>query len=301
MDQLQAYCDWKGYQSVQELGQEAILDFRREWENERAGYKMGKVLNDKPRWRKMSVATCKRSAKTLRHFFKFAILRRWITENPTTVLRFPRVSASKSKEEVKYLTPAQMTDLLWAVEKAEKMTNENKHRLKTLILLMRWTGLRLSDAVTVTTDMISGDVLCMETKKASTKVQIPLPAELVEALSKMAPYDGGHYFWNRRTEGSNPSTPAGNYTAALISVFDRAGVERNYKLSHRLRNTFAVDLLTKGVPLETVSIMLGHRSVQTTERYYADFTADYMARAESLVRKAWTLKAGERIDWTVTK
>jgi len=38
------------------------------------------------------------------------------------------------------------------------MAQENKHRLKALILLMRWTGLRLSDAVRVTVAMISGDV-----------------------------------------------------------------------------------------------------------------------------------------------
>jgi integrase len=192
-----------------------------------------------------------------------------------------------------------MTDILWAVDKSERMTVDNKHRLKTLILLMRWTGLRLSDAVRVTADMIDGDVLYMETQKASTKVQIPLPAEVVHALSIMTPYEGGYYFWKRRTEGSDANTPVSNYTGALINVFERAGIKRNHKLSHRFRNTFAVDLLTKGVPLETVSIMLGHQSVQTTERYYADFTAGYMDRAELLVRQAWTLEPGQKINWTV--
>jgi integrase/recombinase XerD len=299
MDQLQAYCNWKRLEFIQDFDQDAVLDFRREWENERAGYKMGELPNGKPRWRKMSVPTCKRSAKTLKYFFAFAILRKWVGENPTVVLRFPKASVTKTKEDVKYLNSDQMTDILWAVDKAERMTNENKHRLRTLILLMRWTGLRLSDAVRVTAGMIAGDVLFIETKKASTKVQIPLPSHLVAALSRMTVYDGGYYFWNRRSEGSDPKTPVSNYTTALISVFDRAGIERNNKLSHRFRNTFAVDLLTKGVPLETVSIMLGHQSVQTTERYYADFTSDYMQRAESLVRQAWALNDGERLGWTV--
>jgi hypothetical protein len=40
-------------------------------------------------------------------------------------------------------------------------------------------------------------------------------------------------------------------------------------VSHRLRDTFAVDLLAKGVPLEHVSKLLGHKSVLTTERHYA--------------------------------
>jgi site-specific recombinase XerD len=33
-------------------------------------------------------------------------------------------------------------------------------------------------------------------------------------------------------------------------------------LSHRLRDTFAVDLLEKGVPLEEVSKLLGHESIR---------------------------------------
>jgi site-specific recombinase XerD len=36
-------------------------------------------------------------------------------------------------------------------------------------------------------------------------------------------------------------------------------------LSHRLHDTFAVDLLEKGVPLEEVSKLLGHESIKTTE------------------------------------
>ena len=40
-------------------------------------------------------------------------------------------------------------------------------------------------------------------------------------------------------------------------------------VSHRLRDTFAVDLLTKGVPLEEVSKLLGHESIKTTERSYS--------------------------------
>ena len=52
----------------------------------------------------------------------------------------------------------QISDVLCAVDKAARMAQENKHRLKALILLMRWTGLRLSDAVRVTVAMISGDV-----------------------------------------------------------------------------------------------------------------------------------------------
>jgi integrase len=44
--------------------------------------------------------------------------------------------------------------------------------------------------------------------------------------------------------------------------------------SHRLRDTFSVALLEKGVPLETVSILLGHTSIKTTEKHYAPSLID---------------------------
>ncbi|WP_348269678.1 tyrosine-type recombinase/integrase [Edaphobacter paludis] len=39
--------------------------------------------------------------------------------------------------------------------------------------------------------------------------------------------------------------------------------------SHRLRDTFSVSLLEKSVSLQTVSMLLGHKSIKTTEKHYA--------------------------------
>ena len=38
--------------------------------------------------------------------------------------------------------------------------------------------------------------------------------------------------------------------------------------AHRFRDAFAVRLLQAGVPMERVSLLLGHRSIKVTERYY---------------------------------
>ena len=82
-----------------------------------------------------------------------------------------------------------------------------------------------------------------------------------------------------------------------IREFAKADVATDvHHVSHALRNTFAVHLLEKGLPLETVSLMLGHQSVTTTERYYADFSKGYMDRAESNVRKVWAQAEGETLS-----
>jgi integrase/recombinase XerD len=295
MDQLQAYADWKGIERLAELNQDAVIEFRRTWEDPAAGYKQSVERTEgKPRWRGQSISTCRRNAKTLRYFFVRGIARKWITENPASVLRFPKEHGAKTKEEVKYLTPDQFNDLLAECDGFDRMTDYNKQRIKALILTMRFTGLRISDAVVLRTDSIVKDVLQVRTKKASVCVQIALHPNLATALAELEPYEGGYYFWNRRKDGAKASTPQGNFAVQLAELFRRACIETDvHHVSHMLRNTFAVDLLAKGLPLETVSLMLGHQSVLTTERYYADFSRGYMDRAEARLRQVWQLKDGE--------
>ena len=58
-------------------------------------------------------------------------------------------------------------------------------------------------------------------------------------------------------------------------------------LSHRLRDTFAVDLLQKGIPMEEVSKLLGHESIKATERSYAKWVKERQDRLDALVTDSW--------------
>jgi site-specific recombinase XerD len=117
-------------------------------------------------------------------------------------------------------------------------------------------------------------------------------------LDKLPPYDGGFYFWSGNANEVNIKFAQHNYGKAISDLFELAGVkeENVHSVSHRFRNTFAVHLLSKGVPLETVSLMLGHQNISTTENYYADFATGYMDRAENMIRKVWTLKEDESLQ-----
>jgi len=77
-------------------------------------------------------------------------------------------------------------------------------------------------------------------------------------------------------------------------LFEAAGVRSGHMVSHRLRDTFAVDLLQKGVPMEEVSKLLGHESIRTTERHYARWVQGRQDRLDSLVVGTWAAPGKKR-------
>jgi integrase/recombinase XerD len=68
---------------------------------------------------------------------------------------------------------------------------------------------------------------------------------------------------------------------AFKRAFNAAGMPSGH--SHQLRDTFAVNLLQRGIPLEEVSKLLGHTSIKTTEKSYAPWVTARQDRLDSLV------------------
>jgi integrase/recombinase XerD len=57
--------------------------------------------------------------------------------------------------------------------------------------------------------------------------------------------------------------------------------------AHRFRDTFAVELLLSRVPLERVSILLGHQSIRVTEKHYSPWVRARQEQLEADVRRTW--------------
>lgn len=68
-------------------------------------------------------------------------------------------------------------------------------------------------------------------------------------------------------------------------LFRLAGVPDGH--AHRFRDTFAVELLLAGVPLERVSVLLGHQSTKVTEKHYTPWVRARQEQLEADVRRTW--------------
>ena len=197
-------------------------------------------------------------------FFRFAVTEQWIEATPASGLRPPRQS----------LTPPTMPLSLDEMRRLVGAARE-RSRERALILLMRYSGLAIRDATTLPRTALDGQILSLRRAKSGELVLCALPARVAAELSAVAP-GRKHYFW---TGQSRPSTVASYWRARLAAVAERAGVEKFH--THRLRDTFAVNLLIAGVAIKDVSTLLGHSSVLTTERYYAPWD---ISRRDHLVR-----------------
>ena len=76
-----------------------------------------------------------------------------------------------------------------------------------------------------------------------------------------------------------------NWRARLQRLFELAKIPDGH--AHRFRDTFAVELLLAGVPIERVSILWGHQSIRITERHYSPWAKSRQEQLEADLRKAW--------------
>ncbi len=136
--------------------------------------------------------------------------------------------------------------------------------LVALIVFYRYTGLAYADISQLRADnikkMFDGKLwIVTHRQKTKTSVNVPLLPTAERILRK---------YENTFLDGvllpvlSNQKT-----NAYLKEIADICGIEKNLTF-HLARHTFATTMtLGKGVPIESVSKMLGHTNIQTTQIY----------------------------------
>jgi integrase/recombinase XerD len=156
----------------------------------------------------------------------------------------------------------------------------NAKRIKALVLLLRYSGLRITDAATLLVSRIVEGKVFLRTAKTGTHVTCPLPPLALDALEACPRTNPLYFFW---TGQCSRSTAARDWHSKLAKLFRVAGIQNGHP--HRFRDTFAIEQLLSGTPLDQVSVLLGHSSIKVTERHYAPWVkARQELMGESVVR-----------------
>jgi integrase/recombinase XerD len=111
-----------------------------------------------------------------------------------------------------------------------------------------------------------------------------LPGFVIKALDATPRASDRFYFWSGE---STLHSAVGKWQRRLKRLFELAKVSKGH--AHRFRDTFACELLGAGVPMDRVSVLLGHQSIRVTEKHYAPWTQSRQEQIEADLARAWSL------------
>jgi len=148
--------------------------------------------------------------------------------------------------------------------------------LRALTMLMRWSGLSILDAASLERDRLSksedGDAqIFLYRAKTNVPVYVVIPPDVADLLHSLPNSNPRYFFWSGN---GDPRSAAKAFQRSYWKLFKLANIllpdnKRKRRHPHMFRDTFAVELLLAGNPIDQVSLMLGHSSVKITERHYA--------------------------------
>ena len=208
---------------------------------------------------------------TMRRMIKFAVNESIISYDP-----FYRYKSKYSKPKQKYLTEAELESII--------DTTFDKPGLaftKDMFLFSCFTGFAYRDICNLTEKNIvkaQDDVLWIKTTRQKTGVPSNVP--LLEIPLQIIEKYGG----TTKPGKLFPMTSNSCLNGHLKKIASRCGIGRNI-VFHSGRHTYASTItLSRGVPIETVSSMLGHKDLNTTN-IYAKITYEKIMRDMETLEK----------------
>lgn len=258
-NRIEDFTKRKGLRYLKELDLPVLDQFRSEWkENPLSSFK---------------------KLERLKAFLRFCETRKWIEMNPAVHMKAPKVPNSPTLP----FTREEMLKILAGLDNYAKRAGvPSAQRLRAFVLLLRYSGMRIGDAVQCGPERLKGNKLFLYTQKTGVPVQSVLPDFVVREIEAAPKSSERFFFWSGK---SKLHTVVGVWQQSLQTLFSLASVNGGH--AHRFRDTFAVELLLTGVPIDRVSILLGHQSIRVTERHYAPWVRSRQEQLEADLARAW--------------
>ena len=202
----------------------------------------------KPR---LKPSTINKEIQYLKRFFHYCQDMEWIERNPARALKLMKAPPSHQR----YTFSNDDLELI--------LKSGNKHLEFYLVLLH--TGLRASDTFYLQRKHIEDGQLHIQMHKTSDWLHVPLNQEALSVLNTRLDStikENDFIFPEYQSEKQRRQS-----RWQLQAMFVREKVRENRIALHTFRHTYALQMLSNGMPKEVLQTFLGHRSVRTTEIY----------------------------------
>lgn len=230
--------------------------------------------------------TIMKHIQRLRKMVTMAFHMEWITKDP-----FVKFKPKIIKKERDFLTQNELERLEKLSCSVERLT-----QVKDLFVFSCYTGISFGDIMLLTKKNIvdgeDGNLWILTSRqKTSTSVKVPLLPQALEVIEK--------YQKCRRTSITGtllPTLSNQKVNSYLKEIAYLCQIKKNLTF-HMARHTFATTVtLTNGVPLETVSKLLGHNKLSTTQIYARVIEKKVSEDMQSLKMKMARKKTDECSD-----
>ncbi len=243
----------------------------------KVGYVHQLTTEDIEKWRnkrieKVSKATVNRELKMLKTFLKQCVEKGYLLKNPAQNIRVYK----EPERAIRHLSDDEVRRLLEAAPKD----------LQQIITFLLLTGMRYGELCHLQWSDIDfrRKQIIIQPKpdwnpKNFKKRILPMHPTVHDILSEL-PKESDSYLF----PGDDGKTAEKGLRNRLYRVFVNAKVKANVK---DLRSTFASNAVMSGLPIYTVSKLLGHHDVKITEKHYAHLAPDYMGNAITMLKSEW--------------
>lgn len=194
------------------------------------------------------------------------------------------------------MSRAQISALLAALDKAQRSHTYTRGRNRRAVCLMLYAGLRLAETAGLRRGDIDMDARTImvrgEHAKGGKARMVPICDELFEELAPCVDYSDDWAIVDQGDTDELRGKPL--HRKSLAHVFERWLPKRGVDIhAHRLRKTFATQLHARGVDVLTISGLLGHRDIKTTQRYIGKLPHKHQEAVATLTFRAEDAQRGK--------
>lgn len=217
------------------------------------------------RWAELSLSSRNRKTATLKSFFGWAYQEQLTERDLSTLIVCPKVP----KKLPHFLSVDESLAVLHSYQKDED--SHQKLRDKAMFLVLYGGGLRVSEACGLKWSDVHFSTRSLRLKgKGGKERLVILPSLAIEVLQKLRKESEDDFVF---------SAQALSPRVAYEWVRQRGAKAQLMKPlhPHALRHSFATHLLSSGANLRTLQELLGHESLQATEKY-THLGVDHLAR-----------------------